>query len=52
MKEQEPIVMDMNFCVDYIAKTCGIDKATVTAVLDAETEYMRELGIIEPFEEE
>lgn len=46
MNNEEPIMMDFDDCVNFIIESTKLDKDTVTAVLDAETEFMRKIGII------
>ena len=49
--DNEPIMMDLDACADYIANSTGVDRNTVISVLVAETDYMREIGIITDVEE-
>ena len=46
MNNEEPIMMNFDDCVNFIIESTKLDKDTVTAVLDAETEFMRKIGII------
>ena len=39
-------VMDFDECVRWISESAGIDKKIVEKVLDDETEYMIQIGII------
>ena len=43
-------VLDFDECVKYIVEDIGYNSATVESILNAETEYMRKVGIITDIE--
>ena len=46
--EEMPVpVLDYEDCFKFITEKTGIDKKTAMRVLDAETEYMIKIGIID-----
>ena len=44
--EKELPVLDYDKLIDYIQRNTGYKKDVICRVLDSETDYMRELGII------
>lgn len=46
MDEQEVKMLDAEDCAKYIESITGVDYETVLKVMDAETEYMIQVGII------
>lgn len=48
---EEPIKVDYNDCFKYIVEKTGISQEIVETVIDAETDFLRELGIITDMED-
>ena len=44
--EKELPVLDYDKLIDYIQRNAGYKKDVICRVLDLETDYMREIGII------
>lgn len=49
-KDGKP-VLDFDNCVKYIVKDTGYNSEIVEAILDSETKYMMQVGIITEVEE-
>lgn len=45
--DEKPIQVDYEKCFDYIVNETGIDKEIVMKVIDAETDYLVNIGVIE-----
>lgn len=43
----EAPVVDYEKCFEFISEKTGVDKETVMKVVDAETEYLISIGVIE-----
>lgn len=44
-------VLYFDDCIEFIVKSTGYDMGIVEAILDAETEYMKKVGIITDIED-
>ena len=47
---EEPIMVDYEDCFKYIVKKTGISKEIVETVFNAESDFLRELGVITDME--
>lgn len=47
MENKEPVYVDYEKCFDYIVNETGIDKEIVIKVIDSETNYLADVGVIE-----
>lgn len=47
MDNKESIQVDYDKCFDFIAEKTGVDKDIIIKVIDAETDYLVNIGIIE-----
>ena len=47
MEEKEPIMLDYDTMINFISEKSGLDNDTILKVLDLETEYVIQAGIIE-----
>ena len=48
---EEPIMVDYEDCFKYIVKKTGISKEIVETVFNAESDFLRELGVITDMED-